>query len=284
MAKLQNASVKKTDPYKELRERITPVHELPTVLSALFYGRSGTGKTTLASSFPKPALLLDIREKGTDSVFDVEDLDVLSVTSWEDVEDVYWMLKKEGHYKTVIIDQVSAMQDLCQRAILEEEEKDKMSLRLFGELSGRMKTWLLNYRDLVDEDIHVVFLAHDRTFGNDDSDDDDQAIDPNVGPRLMPSIATTLSGAVKVIGCTFIQEVVGPKDIKTKTRSREVNYCIRIGAHGVYTTKLRTSKSNPVPPIMVNPSYSKIIDLMRGKVEKSPVSKPTIKSRIKSKE
>ena len=47
----------------------------------VFYGRSASGKTTLASTFPGKKLLIDIRDEGTDSILDVKDLDVLPVSS-----------------------------------------------------------------------------------------------------------------------------------------------------------------------------------------------------------
>lgn len=279
MVRKQSQLADKRDVYSKLKERIQPVHELPLVVSALFYGRSGTGKTTVAATFPKPALILDIREKGTDSVFDVEGIHVLSVDTWEDIEEVYWMLKKQGGYKTVIIDQVSAMQDVCREKILEEDNKEKMSLRLFGELSGRMKDWITSYRDLMDEGINVVFLAHDRTFGNDEADDDDQAIDPTVGPRVMPSVAASLCGAVKIVACTFIQETYGNRDPKTRERPRQVNYCLRIGAHGTYTTKVRTSRSNTVPSVLVDPDYDKLVTMMRGSGETPRNTSAVVKTR-----
>lgn len=272
-------AIKKAEKFQDLKSRIFPVKELPLVISALFYGKSGSGKTTLAASFPKPALLIDIREKGTDSVYDVEGLDVFSVETWDDFEQVYWMLMKEGYYKSVIIDQITTLQDLCQRTVLDEENKTQMSLRLFGETSSRMKTWILNYRDLTDKGIHVVFLAHDRTFGGDE-DDEDQQIDPSVGPRLMPSIASMVCGAVKVVGCTFIQEKLGEKNPTTKQRERIVRYCMRLGAHGTYTTKLRATKSTQVPRVMVNPSFDKLVSIMRNEGEPE-AEKPVVKSRIR---
>lgn len=279
---VRKVAVEKKDPFSDLKGRIQAVHELPLVVSALFYGRSGTGKTTLAASFPGPALLLDIREKGTNSVYDVKDLDVLSVEDWQDIEDVYWMLKKGSRYKTVIIDQVSALQDMCQADIMESESKSQMSQRLFGQVSGKMKTWILSYRDLIDEGINVVFLAHDRTFGNDDSDDSDYQIDPTVGPRTMPSVATVLTGSVNVIGCTFIQEKLGKRDLNTKSRSREVKYCLRLGAHGTYTTKLRTSKKNSIPAVLENPTYDRLVAIMRGEgKEQEEKSQPVVKSRVR---
>ena len=61
--------------------------------SFLFYGRSGTGKTTLAGTFPTPILILDIGDKGTDSISDIEDCYVWEITEWDDIEIAYYYLK-----------------------------------------------------------------------------------------------------------------------------------------------------------------------------------------------
>ena len=253
---------KKLGSGSSVESMIRPVTELPLTLSALFYGRSGTGKTTLACTFPGPLLLLDFRERGTDSVYDIKDLFVIEMSTWDQVEPVYDYVKANtDKYQTIIIDQVSAMQDVCQAAVMLEEGKDQMSQRLFGEVSGRMKTWLLAYRDLTDLGVNVVFVAHDRESKTET--DDDEQIDPNIGARLMPSVAGTLNGAVKVIGNTYIKERFGPKDPETKLRKRFVDYGLRVGPHGVYVTKLRTLRGNDVPASILDPSYDKIIGLMR---------------------
>lgn len=261
---------------------IKPAHELPMTLSALFYGRSGTGKTTLACTFPGPILLLDFRERGTDSVYDVKDLFVMNVTDWAQVDPVHqYIVENADKYKTIVIDQVSAMQDICQVAAMAEEEKDVMSQRLYGEVSGRMKTWLLAFRDLTDLGINVVFIAHDRESKT-ETEDDDQ-MDPNIGARLMPSVAGTLNGAVKVIGNTFIKERFGKKDEETKLRQRFVDYGLRVGPHSVYVTKIRTLKGNDVPASILDPTYEKIVGLMRHGVDTpQPVSIPTVKRKLKN--
>ena len=100
--------------FSPITDRIKPVTSLGLVLAALFYGRAGTGKTTVASSFPKPLLHLDIREKGTDSIADVEDVDTIQVNSWDEFEQIYWYLASaENKYKTVVIDAVSQLQDFA---------------------------------------------------------------------------------------------------------------------------------------------------------------------------
>lgn len=60
--------------------------------SYVFYGRSGTGKTTAASTFPKPMLLLDAKDRGTDSISDVPGIDVLDVQTYDEFETAYWYL------------------------------------------------------------------------------------------------------------------------------------------------------------------------------------------------
>jgi len=242
-------------------ERITSVKALPKVLSMLVYGRSGTGKTTFGASFPTPALLIDIREKGTDSIADRDGVDVVSIQSWSELEEVFWYLKKEKKYKSVILDQISSMQDLAMEHAMAEEGKEVMSQRLWGVTSGLMKTWLLNYRDLVEDSINVIFLAHDRASKGESGEDDD-TIDPQIGARLMPSVAGMLNGAVKAIGNTFVREVF------LEDKTRKVEYCMRIGPHAYYTTKMRNPLGTTIPEYIIDPTFDKINELMaQGEVK-----------------
>lgn len=254
-------------------DSITSVKSLPKILSLLVYGRSGTGKTTLAASFPTPALLIDIREKGTDSIADRDGVDVVAITKWSELEEVFWFLKNDKKYKTVILDQISSMQDLAMEHAMAEEGKDIMSQRLWGVVSGLMKTWLLNYRDLVDDQINVCFIAHDRASKGESAEDDD-TIDPQVGARLMPSVAGLLNGAVKAIGNTYVREVF------LEDKTRKVEYCMRIGPHAYYTTKLRNPLGTDCPEYIVDPTYDKIMALMSDGVKK-PVRKVVNKSETK---
>ena len=80
---------------------IRPISEITHHLSFVIYGRSGVGKTTFAATFPKPILLVDIRDKGTASIAEHKGIDVMQLDDWEDVEKLYFMLKHEPRkYKT----------------------------------------------------------------------------------------------------------------------------------------------------------------------------------------
>lgn len=278
-----NPAKKTTKDYSAITDRIKPVSSLGLVLAALFYGRAGTGKTTLAATFPKPLLLLDVREKGTDSVSEVEGVDVLSIEDWDDFEQVYWFLKSsQNKYKTVVVDAVSQLQDYAIEKALEEDGKthDLISKRQWGVAAGKLKQWIINYRDLVDDDINVVFLAHDRANQGEETDDDE--LMPSIGPRVMPSVASVLTASVKLIGNTFIRET--HKRLPTGKLERSVSYCLRVGPHSFYETKVRINKGGYVPDILVDPSYNSLVSLMKGEfVKPKPAETPTRKTLTKGK-
>jgi phage nucleotide-binding protein len=250
------------DKLAALKARIKPVASQPLHHSALFYGRSGTGKTTLAGTYPTPSLVLDIREQGTNSLVDVQGIDVLAIESWADIEVVYQLLASGNHqYRTVIIDTVTQMQELAMEKVLMDEGKQPGTTQIFmnhwGSMGKLMKQWITYFRDLP---MNVVFLAQDRTTEAQENQQAEQLI-PEVGPRLSPSVAGTLCAAVSVIGNTYVDEVpvAEGKQIKNK-----IQYMLRLGPHRLYTTKIRQPKGNQLPASITNPTYEKIVAIING--------------------
>lgn len=271
---------KSNSSFDAITDRIKPVTSLGLVLAALFYGRAGTGKTTVASTFPKPMLHLDIREKGTDSIADVEDVDTLQINSWDEFEQVYWYLASDQNkYKTVVIDAVSQLQDFAVEKAMDEDGKSNeiVTKRQWGSAAGKLKTWIINYRDLVDRGINVVFLAHDRT--NEGEDGEDGELTPTVGPRLMPSVASVMTASVKLIGNTFIRET--HEKLEGGKMKRSVVYCMRIGPHAYYETKIRQPKGSFTPDIIENPDYNVMVSLMKGEFKPAPKPEPTNRKLLK---
>ena len=82
---------KKLDPQPtSILDRIKPVADLKTNLVMLVYGRSGTGKTHFGSTFPKPILFIDTNERGTETIAQEEDIYVVRVTEWSEMDELYW--------------------------------------------------------------------------------------------------------------------------------------------------------------------------------------------------
>lgn len=254
-----------------------PVSEVKYHGSTTLYGRSSTGKTTLASTYPKPILYFNIRDNGTDSISDVEDIDVVEIETSEELkEQILWLHKQAERgkliYKTVVLDTMTQLQ-----SILVEEMGEKKKLKGkragdfgtlhkqdWGAIAGDLKAVIMNIRNLP---VESVFIAQERVFNAGDEEDDglDQLM-PEVGTRLMPSVNSDLCASVSVIGNTFIKvKVTREKDAKGKKVKRiEKIYCLRLGPNEVYTTKIRKPKGIEAPDYIVDPTFRKIKKIMKG--------------------
>lgn len=240
--------------------------------SWVFYGRAGTGKTTLSATFPKPLLLLDCNDQGDESVFGVKGVKVKDVTDWETAELVYWYLRKNNkeEYQTVVIDTVSQLQMIAMAKVVQDKKIQGragdwgvMKKRDWGDIAGMMKDIITDYRDLP---MNVVFLAQDRIFNFDDEESDEDAdLQPEVGPRLMPSVASHLNASVSFIGNTYIRHRTVEKEVRgKKKRVQRTEYCLRVGPNPIYITKVRKPKKIELPSLIVDPTYDDMADLIKG--------------------
>lgn len=256
---------KKQQSDGDIESRITPVGEAEDHQKWLVYGRSGTGKTTLLATAPKPILLLDPGEKGTKSIKKRQGIDRLSLDQWDDFEQAYWYLEGKGSekYKTVAVDTVTKLQDLAMSKV--NPDGGQMAKNKWGEVSSLLKSWIILYRDLP---MNVIFTAQDRERDSEDIEDEGTIL-PEVGPWTMPSVAKTLNAAVDVIGNTFIRErEVIVKDAKGGTKAKTIaEFCLRIGPHARYVTKFRVDREGTeivVPPFIISPTFDKLVKLQNG--------------------
>lgn len=237
------------------------------------YGRSGSGKTTLASTAPA-ALLINIRDEGDDSVRDIKGLRVWDIEDIDDVEEVYWFLKKGKHkYETAILDTVTMWQQMKIEDVMGGKQNKAgknvgdwgtMTKQDWGAVSAYMKYWITNFRDL---DMNVIFLAQERVFNiDDDGGSEIGMIDPEIGPSLSPATKNHLNAAVNIIGNTFIRSRdVTKKDEKGRKKTVEkIEYCLGVGPSSMYTRKIRKPRSIKLPDVIVDPTFDDIIELIEG--------------------
>lgn len=249
------------------------------------YGRSGTGKTTLWATFPKPILAVIIsggKKPGELRSIDTEEnrgqIDSFVVEKSDDIRLIVEGLKGEpGRYATVVLDHATGLQDLVLKEILGLEELPIQKTfgfatqQTWGQCGIQTKEYL---RALLDLTSNVVIIAQERNFNEEANS---ELLTPTVGAALSPSVAGWLNAAVDYIGQTFIRQKseetstkIGDKVIKTKTPKKGVDYCLRSGPHEVFTTKFRVPKGFAMPEIIVNPDFEKIRSIITG-TYKDPV-------------
>lgn len=272
-------TVRKTDKAKEGSRApgARPIAEVKYHGSTALYGRSGSGKSTLAASWPKPILYLNIRDNGTDSICDVEDIDVVDIESSDQLrEQILWLHAQAERgkliYKSVILDTMTQLQGML---VEEMGEKKKLNGKKragdfgtltkqdWGSIAGDLKAAIMDIRNLP---IESVFIAQERVFNvGDEEDDGIDQLAPEVGTRLMPSVNSDLCASVSIIGNTFIKLKVTKEKVGGKTvRHVKKLYCLRLGPNEVYTTKIRKPKGVEAPDYIVDPTFRKIKKIMKG--------------------
>jgi len=55
---------------------------------------------------------------------------------------------------------------------------------------------------------------------------------------------------------------------------KDTEYCLRIGPHAYYNTKIRQPKGSFTPDILKDPSYDKLVSLMKGDFKKPEPKAP----------
>jgi hypothetical protein len=94
VARRRQVATDRSEVSKRVAKKIKPASERPHRSRVMIYGRSGAGKTRLASTAPDP-LLVDVNEEGWDSVRG-EPLNphTFPVKYWSELSDVFWYLQE----------------------------------------------------------------------------------------------------------------------------------------------------------------------------------------------
>ena len=266
--------------YGSIVGKIAPVAKPTSGFKMLIYGRSGTGKTTVACDFPKPLLIIGA-EDGTKSIYNVPGVEFVRVKTPEEIGDLIFYQRKERKFKTVVLDCATSQQELVLKKLLREngllEEDEELPAQLgygevprevWNELSAIMKSQLQEFLDLGDAGTHALLLAQERAFDNEGDSSD--LIIPSVMAGVSPSVASWLNPQCDYIGQTLIRR----QRVKEKVRVKKGNkvvlkdkmveknlFCLRVGPDPVYATKFRKPKGSSLPDVIVDPTFDKIAQL-----------------------
>ena len=125
------------------------------------YSMGGVGKTTLATTAPKP-IFLDA-ENGTKALGARGiDVPIINLKSWADVAEAWGMIKDSKEYETVVIDPIGSFLDLLVESVRGGAD---MNLKKWGEAKDRMRRFIITVKD---SGKHVAFIAHEKEEKDDD--------------------------------------------------------------------------------------------------------------------
>lgn len=249
-------------------------------LKVLIYGRSGTGKTRLMSTFPKPLLIIG-SEKGFKSIHNVKGVEKIVLKESSHLGDLIGGLKdglpsKSGKpFVSAALDTATMLQDLVLKEILGLEELPEQkswgmaTQQEYGIMTGQVKEYLRHFLDLADSsDLHIAISAQERNFNEGKAS---EVLDPSMGAALTPGLAGWLNPACDYIVETFIREQYkdfvtkqAGKPIKSRKKTGEIEFCIRTAPDPIYTTKFRVGVGCPLPPVIVDPTFDKIMKVIKG--------------------
>jgi len=256
-------------------DRLVSGWDLTDTMSLLIYGRSGTGKTTLAATFPGPILWIVC--SGGKKPGELRSIDTpeyrkkVTPVVVTDSSDVRELIAVGGNYATVVLDHATGLQDLILKEVLGLDELPAQkswgmaSQQQYGQCTMQCKEML---RALLSLDQHRIIVAQEREFNVDTESD---LIQPFIHAALTPSLVGWLGPACDYICNTFIRErteeqktTVGKKTVTMRKRTGAVEYCLRTGPSSVYTTKFRIPRGRNLPDVLVDPSYAKIAEIVKG--------------------
>lgn len=247
-------------------------------ISLLLYGGSGTGKTSVWSTFPKPILcgvcsggkrpgeLRSVRKA------DRAGINQLFIEKPEDLHELVELQRKTSKYKTLVLDHSSAFYDRVLAEILgievmpEQKSWGMATRQQYGQATLQCKTL---FREFLNLSCHRVIIAQERDFSEDVEEQSD-LIQATVGAALTKSLVGWLNPACDYIAQTFIRPKM--KEVKTKIGEKtqitlkpteEVEYCLRTAPHPVYTVKFRIpERTGASMGVIVNPTYAKIKEVI----------------------
>jgi nucleoside-triphosphatase THEP1 len=248
---------------------IKPISQEPHNSLTVIDGKPGSGKTTLAGSFPKPMLYVAIDTDGGGEVlkdYSDDEIKVLHVTTDKPgagshaqakLMELTKELKSTQHpYKTIVIDAYSSVEEGVVK-YLEGVKGKKLSIDERGSVGKMMLDLRDELVDIARTGVEVIAVCHVK---------DKECTDNTTGEKsimIIPKMSYNngnllLERASAVIYCAR-------KTIVNDDNTRRVAFLAYLGAHPNMDTKLRTAGKKLKSGLYVEDlTYDKLQEIING--------------------
>lgn len=244
------------------------------------FGLSGSGKTRLAGTFVDAGevtedsgrlLHMICSSNGMNearSLKGIEGIDPVEIKIPDDLSKLVQYARESGKYSTVVLDHVTEYTNLVLSSIIGRDKMPEQSAwgiakqQDYAQMSSQAKEYL---RELFDFPGNVIIIGQERVFNAAEEGDSSELIQPNVSIACTPSVSGWIAPACDYFTQMFkrtktirTRKKIGDKVKEITKRTNEVEYCLRCGPDQVVLTKWRCGPGNPVPRVIVDPSYTKL--------------------------
>jgi hypothetical protein len=227
-------------------------------LKVFSVGLAGSGKSIFASSFPTPGFVFDFSNgiqsyRGKD--FDYEQFDV-SVNGWNKFEKLLPEIDKSvraNKYKTVVVDDLTAMTDVCMDKALQLDPKRSASQGPLWNVHYQLVRNLMEgkLRKLIDLPANIIFIGHLDT-------EKDQETGAIIEVRPM------LTGQLHIKIPSYFDEVFYHV---TKREGGETKWFMQTVPIGWNHGRSRLSGKEHLLPDVLENDYKIVMDYLTGKIK-----------------
>lgn len=247
--------------------KVSPVTDSNKFLNMLVYGDPGTGKTVLSGSSAvvsemAPVLFIDI-EGGTMSLQALyPSVDVVRITTWEQMQDVYDELYRgKSGYKTVVLDSLTEIANFAMARIMDDliaekpgADPDVPGLREWGKNSTRIRALVRGFRDLPINTIFTALVKEDRNARTGIT---------TKKPSLSGKLALEVAGFVDVVLYMYLKRV----------GEENKRLLLSVGTE----SEIAKDRSGKLPPVVESPTMAMLYDMMKPNEPIEPQKKEETK-------
>ena len=242
-----------------LLEKAVDIEELGQHRFVTIYGKSGSGKTELGSTFPKPMLYLQVGDDGSNTIKKKKGIRGLHIKNLSELKSVLQELigmaeKGRLKYKTVFVDTFSMVTNIWVKENAVDKNK-KMTQQMWGDLKSDTEE-LIRLGHQLAEYCWVLFSCHE-------VGDAFEGIEDEILPEIHPSTTKGARTYLEGMSNYGLHTLIKKKDVTIDGVEKTVPvYITQIGPNPYYWTKLQKPKELKVPTQVRNLTYTKLAQIL----------------------